>query len=260
MAGVIALAEAIARFLAAGSGCGSGSGSGSGYGFGSGCGSGCGCGSSYDSSYDSSSGSGCGSSYGSGSGCGSSYSDGDGDGFGFGFGFGSGCGCGDGFGSGSGCGSGIATFCGDPVHSIDGVQTIIHSVHGNTAMGAILQADLTLRKCYVVKGGGYFAHGDTLPAAMEALRDKIFEDMPEEERIEGFLNEFEPNKQYPTKLFYDWHHRLTGSCEMGRNDFAKHHGIDIDSGMMTREEFAELTKDAYGGEVIRRLMERMGGA
>lgn len=122
-------------------------------------------------------------------------------------------------------------------------------------MGAILQANLTLKKCYIVKGGGYFAHGDTLPEAMSALRDKLFEDMPEDERIEAFIAEFEPDKKYPVKLFYDWHHRLTGSCEMGRNDFAKSHGIDVDNDTMTREEFAELTKNAYGGEVIRRLIE-----
>ncbi len=124
------------------------------------------------------------------------------------------------------------------------------------AMGAILQTDLTLKKCYIAKGSGHFAHGDTLQAAMEALRDKLFEDMPEEERVASFLAEFRPGIEYPAKDFYDWHHRLTGSCEMGRKDFAKSRGIDIENDQMTREEFAELTKDAYGGEVIRRLMER----
>ena len=158
-------------------------------------------------------------------------------------------------GYGDGSGYGIAAFCGDPVHEVDGIQTIIRSVHGNAAMGAVLQSDLTLKKCYIVKGGGYFAHGDTLPAAMEALRDKLFEDMPEEERIEAFLREFRAGIKYPVKLFYDWHHRLTGSCEMGRKDFANTHGIDIENDQMTREEFAELTKGAYGGEVIRKLIE-----
>ena len=227
MAGVMTLADAIARFLTPDNGYGSG------YGYGSGSGSG--------------SGDGYGDGYGSG------YGDGSGDGYGSGDG--SGDGYGDGYGYGYGYGYGIATFGGDPVHNIDGLQTIIRSVHGNVAMGEILQADLTLKKCYVVKGSGYFAHGDTLPAAMEALRDKLFEDMPEDERIEAFLSEFKPGEKYPAKLFYEWHHRLTGSCEMGRKDFANTHGIDIDNDTMTREEFAELTKNAYGGEVIQRLMK-----
>ena len=191
---------------------------------------------------------------------GSGYGYGSGDGYGYGSGDGSGHGSGDGYGYGYGYGYGLATFGGEPVHGIDGVQTIIRSVHGNMAMGAILQADLTLKKCYIVKGEGHFAHGDTLPAAMEALRDKLFEDMPEEERIEAFLSEFNPGEKYPAKQFYEWHHRLTGSCEMGRKDFAKTHSIDIENDEMTREEFAELTKDAYGGETIRRLMDAFGNS
>ena len=198
--------------------------------------------------------------YGDGSGSGSGNGDGSGYGYGSGDGYGYGCGYGDGYGDGSGCGYGsgsIAAFGGESVHMVDGISTIIRSVHGNVAMGAIVKADLTLKKCYIAKGGGYFAHGNTLPAATEALRDKLFEDMPEEERIEAFLQEFEASRKYPAKLFYDWHHRLTGSCEMGRMDFAKSHDIDIESDTMTREEFAELTKNAYGGDVICRLIDAM---
>ena len=168
-------------------------------------------------------------------------------------GWGSGWVWGEGWGWDSGSGD-ISAFCGESVHDIDGISTIIRSVHGGIAMGAIVQADLTLKKCYIAKGGGHFAHGDTIQDAMNALRDKLFEDMPEEERIEAFMKEFDAGVKYPAKLFYDWHHRLTGSCEMGRKDFAKAHGIDIDRDTMTREEFAELTKNAYGGETIRKLI------
>lgn len=51
-----------------------------------------------------------------------------------------------------------------------------------TAHGAILNGDLTLTPCYIVKQDNIFAHGETLREAMEALRDKLFEDMPEDER------------------------------------------------------------------------------
>lgn len=90
-----------------------------------------------------------------------------------------------------------------------------------------------------------------------ALRDKLFEDMSEEERIAAFLRETEDGKAYPAQYFYDWHHRLTGSCEMGRRQFARDHGIDVDSDTMTLREFLSLTKDAYGGDVIRKALKEL---
>lgn len=116
---------------------------------------------------------------------------------------------------------------------------------------------MTLTPCYIVKQDGFFAHGETLREAMEDLRDKLFEDMPEDDRIEMFLSETDREKTYPTQYFYDWHHRLTGSCDMGRKQFARDHGVDLERGMMTLTEFLELTKDAYGGDVIRKVISRM---
>lgn len=222
----------IKEFLAARSGSGSGTGSGTGSGSGDG--------------YGASSGSG----YGSGTGYGS------GDGYGDGYGDGSGYGYGTGYGasSGSGDGSGIKKYDGKDVHMIDGVQTIITAVHGNIAKGTILQKDLTLTPCFMAKVDGFFAHGETPRAAVEAARDKAFEGLPQEERITAFLDAIKPNTAYPVMMLYDWHHRLTGSCEAGRKAFAKDHGIDL-SANMTREAFFELTKDAYGGNVIREAMK-----
>ena len=229
------LDEKIKAFLAASSG----DGSGDGYGYGSGYGDGSG-----DGSGD---GYGYGSGYGSGSGDGDG--DGSGDGSGAGYGYGSGYGYGD--------GSGIKSFNGEPVFRIDGVNTLIRSVRGNTAHGAIVNEDLTLTPCYIVKQENVFAHGETLRGAMEALRDKLFEDMPEDERIDAFLRETDREKTYPTQYFYDWHHRLTGSCDMGRKQFARDHGVDLEHGMMTLTEFLELTKDAYGGDVIRKVISKL---
>ena len=136
---------------------------------------------------------------------------------------------------------------------IDGVQTIITSVHGNIAKGFILQGDLTLTPCFIAKVDGCFAHGETVRQAVTDARDKAFEDMPQEERITAFLDAIKPNTEYPVMTLYDWHHRLTGSCEAGRKAFAKDHGIDLNA-YMTREEFFELAKDVYGGDVIREAM------
>ena len=134
---------------------------------------------------------GCGSGSGDGSGSGSGY----GDGYGYGYGSGSGSGYGDGSGYGSGYGDGsgygIKSFNGEPVHRIDGVNTLIRSVRGNTAHGAIVNKDLTLTPCYIVKQDGVFAHGETLREAMEDLRDKLFEDMPEDDRKESIGGEEE---------------------------------------------------------------------
>lgn len=194
-----------------------------------------------------------------GCGSGSGYGSGSGDGYGYGYGYGYGSGdgyCsgdGSGIGCGSGYGSGIKKYDGEDVHMIDGVQTIITAVHGNIAKGNILQGDLTLTPCFVAKVDGFFAHGETARAAVESARDKAFEDMPQEKRIAAFLDEIKPNTAYPVMMLYDWHHRLTGSCEAGRKAFAKDHGIDL-SADMTREAFFELTKDAYGGNVIREAM------
>ena len=184
-------------------------------------------------------------------------SSGSGDGYGSGSGSGDGSGSGSGYGSGSGSGdgSGLEEINGERIYQIDDVQTVIRSVHGNVAKGVIVNGDLTLTPCFVVKQDNLFAHGETLREAMEALRDKLFEDMPEAERIEAFMAEHELHKAYPNRDLYDWHHRLTGSCDMGRRTFVADHGIDMD-GETTVDEFIRLTENAYGGEVIRRLKER----
>ena len=166
----------------------------------------------------------------------------------YGYGEGSGYGYGDGY--------GIVSFCGQKVYQIDGVPTLIDHVHGNAAKGRILRDDLTTEACYIVKQGSLFAHGKTLRAAMDALRDKLFEDMPEEERIAEFVKAHEWGKQYPSADYYGWHHSLTGSCDMGRSEFAKRHGYKLtDDELLTVEEFIKLTESSYGGSVIRKLRE-----
>ena len=240
----------IKEFLAARSGYGSGDGYGYGSGYGSGSGYGYGYGSGDGYGDGSGDGYGSGSGYGSGDGYGYGYGDGSGTGYGTGDGYGDGYDSGDGYGS----GYGIKKYDGEDVHMIDGVQTIITSVHGDIAKGFILQGDLTLTPCFIAKVDGCFAHGETVRQAVTDARDKAFERLAQEERITAFLNAIKPNTAYPVMTLYDWHHRLTGSCEAGRKAFAKDHGIDLNADM-TREAFFELTKDAYGGSVIREAMK-----
>ena len=154
-----------------------------------------------------------------------------------------------------GYGSGYGSVNGMTVYHIDGVQTIITAVHDNVAKCFVLQGDLSLKPCFVVKGNNLFAHGETLRDAMNALTDKMFDDMPEEERIAEFIKAH-PDKDalYSHKDLFDWHHRLTGSCEMGRKAFMRDNGFEMD-GSSSVAAFIEATKNAYNGGVIKRLEE-----
>ena len=164
---------------------------------------------------------------------------------------------GDGYGYGDGYSYGLKSLCGGPVYMIDGVPTIITGIRGSVAMGSIVMADLSKRKTFVVKGGGKFAHGEDLHAAQAALEEKLFDDMPIEEKLEAFREQFAPGEAYTVADFYDWHHRLTGSCTQGRDAFAQDHELSM-SDAMTPEEFIDLTKDAFGGRIIRQLAEYYG--
>ena len=161
-----------------------------------------------------------------------------------------------GSGSGSGYGSGyggLSEINGHKVYLVDGVPTIFTSVHGNAAKGFILQSDLTMTPCCIVKNASCFAHGDDLHKAMQALMDKMFEGMSEEERITEFVKAHpDKDKAYPNKELFDWHNKLTGSCMAGRNAFVKDRGLTLD-GETTVTEFIRLTENSYGGSTIKKL-------
>ena len=220
----------------------------SGYGYGSGYGSGDGAGDG--SGYSS------GTGYGSGYGYGASYGSGNGAGDGAGSGYGTGYGYSDG--AGYGTGYGIQTFNGNRVYQIDGIDTIINQIKRNVAKGYILNLDFSLSKCYVIKANGLFAHGESLGQAQAALEEKLFDSLDDDERISLFVEHFELNRKYPAKEFYVWHNKLTGSCEMGRKTFANDHGIDIENDSMTAKDFITLTKDSYGGSIIKKLGKEIG--
>ena len=193
-------------------------------------------------------------SIGSGSGSGS----GSGDGSGYGSGYGSGCGDGSGYGCGSGCGygdgDGIKSINGNSIYVVDNIPTIITNVKGNIAKGFILQSDLSLTPCFIAKENNQFSHGNTLHEAFESLREKLYDDSTEEERILKFKEHFSDfSKKYSAKDLFIWHHVLTGSCKAGREYFCKDKGIDVGNDRFTVYEFIELTKNSYGGEIIRKL-------
>jgi len=195
---------------------------------------------------------------------GSGYGDGDGSGYGDGSGCSGGYGDGSGYSDGSGYGSGYSDGRGSDIKTINGIYTTmidtiltaITNIRGNIVKGFIVNDDLTLEPCYVVKQDNLFSHGKTIKSAMAGLRDKLFEDMSEEERIDMFWKEHNLEAKYPASDFYEWHYRLTGSCELGRQSFCKNHNIDINKDKFTVKQFVELCRNDYGSEVIRKLLRR----
>ena len=204
------------------------------------------------------SGYGCGSGSGDGSGDGPGDGSGSGSGSGYGYGSGSGYGYGDGFGFGSGDGDGfgVKEFNGRKVYDIDSVRTLIYAVKGDAARGAVLRNDMTLRDCWIAKRGNFFAHGDTLHEAVEAVEAKWRDNRPLDERIAEFMKTHPALDEEYGDLF-EWHHVLTGSCEFGRRQWCEEHGYKpTDS--ITLRAFFEQTKNDYGRDVIRRVAKEYG--
>ena len=190
--------------------------------------------------------------YGDGSGYGDGYGDGDGSGYGDGYGDSDGSGYGD------GDGSGIKETYGDKIYIIDNIPTILMSIRENVAKGYILQSDLQLKPCFIVKENNKFAHGDTLRDAFTSLQEKLYDDSTKEERIEAFKAKFPKyDVKYDNRDLFAYHHVLTGSCRMGRESFVSDKGLSLDDKTSVRE-FVELTKNAYGGDIIKKLPSAYG--
>ena len=164
-----------------------------------------------------------------------------------------------GSGSGDGYGYGLKSYDGQTVYMIDGVQTLIYSVKGNIAKGAIVNSDLTLTDCYIARVDDSFAHGKTIHQAMEDATNKALQELPTEERIKRVVTQYpDLDAQIEHSTLFSLHNMLTGSCRMGREQFAKEHDLDPGHGTMSMREFITLTKDAFGGGVIRQLAEKYG--
>ena len=144
------------------------------------------------------------------------------------------------------------------IYIVDNTPTIITSVRANVAQGFIVQSDLQTIPCYIVKENNKFAHGDTLRDAFMSLHEKLYDDSTEEERIEAFMKQFpEYDVKYDNMDLFVYHHVLTGSCRMGREAFMSNKGLSLD-GKTSVREFVELTKNSYGGDIIKKLPEAYG--
>ena len=138
------------------------------------------------------------------------------------------------------------------------LPTIIIQVKNNFAKGYIIKDDLTLESCYIAKIGNFFAHGKTLKDAVSDAVKKQGKNMSIEERIKNFVKIFGSlNSEHTGKEYYDWHHFLTGSCQMGRDEFCKAHNIDL-SKKYTVKYFLDITKNSYGSDIIELVCNAYG--
>ena len=198
--------------------------------------------------------------YGDGYGYGYGYEDedGDGDGYGYGYGNGDGDGYGNGYGygyrNGDGYGYNITTYNNYNIYMIDNIQTGIYNIRNNIASGFILNTDLTITNCYIVKQDNLFAHGSSIKEAYKSLNEKIYNNTSLDQLFIKFNNTFIHGIKYKGKEFFKWHGYLTKSCELGRKSFCKNNNINLND-TFTITEFIKLTKDSYQGDIIKQLNE-----
>ena len=115
---------------------------------------------------------------------------------------------------------------------------------------------MTWKPCFVVRIGDSFAHGETIHEAQRDAMQKHMSEMSEEERLQMFIEKFPSiDTKVTAKELFDWHNTLTGSCLMGRTQWCKDHGINVEADTFTVKEFIELTKDSYGGDTIKKLLK-----
>ena len=198
-----------------------------------------------------------------GRGDGDGYGDGDGDGDGRGYGYGDGYGDGDGYGygDGDGYGDGLEMYDGRKVYIIDSLPTLIYKFHleddaNGWAVGRIIRADMSLEKTYIAKRDYYFAHGATLQEAIGAVNAKLLAEKSMDERLDAFVEAYPLVDTFVSgHELFKWHNILTGSCLQGRNAFVTDRALDLDA-EFTILEFIALTKNVFGGSVIKELEER----
>lgn len=182
---------------------------------------------------------------------------GDGYGYGYGNGDGNGDGNGNGNGDGNGYGDGVKlkTYKGKLVYYVDGIPCVFSTVNKNllfAKVNVINISDMSASQQFIYKFNGCFAHGYSLRDAKSEAENKYYSQLDVSERITAFNSSFKKGVKYSAKQFYEWHTTLTGSCTPGKNMWISQRGINLDI-EMTVEEFIDLTKDSYGGEIIRQL-------
>lgn len=137
--------------------------------------------------------------------------------------------------------------------TIDGMQTFITHIRNNVAKGFFIVHNNVIT-CFIVKEQGIYAHGATIKEAFYSLQAKLFNLTTEEQRIKEFKKKFpDYNKEYNNLDLFIAHHELTGSCLMGRKIFMTEHHKTME-GKTSIKDFIELSKNSYGGNIVKKLL------
>lgn len=198
------------------------------------------------------SGSGSGDGYSSINNYGNGYGTISGSGFINGYGHGYGC-CSDViFGDGEGFNKGydLKTYNGQPVYIVDRMEMLVYSLRGNIIKGAIINSDLTLQDCFVIKEGNYFAHGASIKEVRENLMYKI---------LDRDKSEFEGLKlsdRLNIDTMIQCYRVITGACGFGVKNFVDNQLNGKLKESYTIREVIELTKNSYGGDTFRSFFKK----
>ncbi len=142
------------------------------------------------------------------------------------------------------------------MYYIDDIPTIITGVtRGRYARGYTLRGDMTLAPCYLARAGGYLAHGDSLREAVRDAEAKRVMAAPIGERVAAAIARYGTDAKVPAAELFVLHNILTGSCEMGRREWCRSRGIDVERDSYTLREFCEMCVGSFGGDNIRLLLE-----
>ena len=114
---------------------------------------------------------------------------------------------------------------------------------------------MTFSDCWIVREGNRFGYGKDLHDTYMAAQRESAMDLPKEERLKMFVQRFpSPDEMIHIKELYHWHHALTGTCKVGRDEWCKRHGFNIErNGFATVRQFVNLTKREMGGDIIMEL-------
>lgn len=156
-----------------------------------------------------------------------------------------------------GCGYGDQVGTGYIIHGMVRVDNIWCKVLSNKRGIAKVQVWPTQEIAYIVAYNGYQAHGKTPQDAAEAAKQKWEASRSVEERLEFVRQQFAeaPDNRLSGHELYKIHGMLTGSCAFGRDNFVKTHGVNLDK-KYSLKEFVDLVGADYGGQTVKRLLEK----
>ena len=88
-----------------------------------------------------------------------------------------------------------------------------------------------------------------------ALRRKIFESTPEDERIRDFTTRYPPESSHTVEEWADAFQKLTGACSVGIFRFIRERGYKM-TDRYTTTGFLKEVEGVYGGDLITKVKNK----